>query len=395
MRLLSLLLVSVFLHMPMQAFASTLDSIVSEGALKCGVSTGQKGFSQPDSRGNWYGLDVDICKALAVAMFGGHKYFDVLDKNIDEDKISETIFVPLLPSERIAALKNNEVDILLAKMPVSTFSQFTLDLEFPIITYYNGQGFLVRKSTGINNAWHIKENSTVCMLNKSIKQRRALNFFNDLKINVQKVIVNDIAGMTKAYNNGHCDIITDYVTTLAEMRLSLINPDSAYILPQLISRRPLGPAITNEDPALRKVVQIVVSAIIEADGLGITSTNIDHIKENGNDLQKKFLSVGNDERYKLDDYLADDWVEHVIRQVGNYSEIFERNLGRGSPLNLEQGINRTWFLGGIQFVPPVAFYEENEVDPLIDLDDFQFLFDDVVNIQKLLSPTENLRSANE
>ena len=369
------------------ANARTLAEIRKAQILRCGVSTGQAGFSEPDSHGVWYGFDVTLCKAISIALFGNDTKDDIDNLNLLSllGGSHESIrYVPLLPSERVPAVIDDTVDLLFAKIPVTFYSEIKLGISFPAISYYDGQTFLVRKSTNIKNAWRIPANSSVCVRNNSVRQARMDHFFSRFNISIRKVIANDIGGLVEAFNAGECDVITGYQTNLAELRLSLNKPDQAEVLTQLISRRPLGPAVKAKYTELSNFVRFVISVLIEAEYIGIDSNNVASVAVAGSSVQKNFLQISARPPLSFG-FLEPNRIETLIGATGNYGEIFNRNLGEGSPLAMSRGINRSWFYGGLLLTPPIANYEAEDLDPFIDLEEYQYMFEDITEIQKLLS----------
>jgi general L-amino acid transport system substrate-binding protein len=316
------------------AAGPTLDAIKARGAVQCGVNTGVPGLSFPDSAGRWRGLDVDFCKGIAAAVFG------------DAEKVK---FVPLSSQTRFTALQSGEVDLLSRNTTWTLSRDMTLGLNFAGVTYYDGQGFMVPKKSGIKSAKELN-GATVCVLPGSTTELNLADYFRTNKMELKPLVVDQLDQLTAAYFSGRCDAYTTDASQLAGIRSSLAsNPDDHVILPDIISKEPLGPAVRHGDDEWLDIVKWVVFATIEAEEKGITSQNIDAMLKSEDPTIKRLLGVNPGAKGAS---LDDKWAYNVIKQVGNYGEIFERNLGKDTPLKLERGINALWTKGGLMYAIP-------------------------------------------
>src|SRR6266404_5986254 len=297
----------------------TLKRTVRRGEVLCGVNAGLPGFSIPDDKGNWTGFDVDFCRAVAAAIFD------------DPKKVK---FVPLDASERFKELQSRKVDILSRNSTWSMSRETNYDLYFPAVAYYDGQGFMVPRSRNIDSALDLN-NSKVCV------QEGPTTVLNFAKLE----------DVLKAYESGKCDTFTADVSQLYALRLNLIQPSDHVILPDVISKEPLAPVVRQRDDDWMMLVKWTLYAMINAEELGITSKNIDEaLKSKKPDVMRL---VGTEGTYGEDLGLTKDWAARIIRHVGNYGEIYERNVGSGSKLGIPRGLNQLWSAGGIQYAPPI------------------------------------------
>lgn len=319
------------------AAGSTLDSVEERGFLKCGVNVGILGFSSIDQKGEWSGLDVDICRAVAAAVLG--------DKNAVD-------LIPLGAKVRFAALQENEIDIL-SRNTTWTFKRETsLGLDFTEVTYYDGQGFLARKSLGAKKLSDLKTGTSICVTSFTTTEANLSNYAKAHDLDYKKVPFDSMVEAKAALFLGRCDLLTADRGALASIRATEApNPDDFIILDDIISKEPLGPFVRGDDPQWRNIVRWVILATIEAEELGISSAKVDAAKDGRDPVMKTMFGAEPGVGKSLG--LKDDWVYQVIRQVGNYGEIFARNLGPSTPAMLERGLNALWIDGGLMYAPPL------------------------------------------
>jgi general L-amino acid transport system substrate-binding protein len=313
-----------------------LDAIKARGQVLCGVSTGLAGFSLADSKGEWAGLDVDVCKAVAAALLG------------DAKKVK---FVPLSAQQRFTALQAGEVDILSRNTTITMTRDTSLGLDFTGVTYYDGQGFMVPKKLGVKSAKELK-GATVCVQPGTTTELNLADYFRANKMDFKPVVIERLEEVEQAYFSGRCDVYTTDASGLAATRATRAsNPEDHVILPEIISKEPLGPAVRHGDNQWADIVRWTFNAQLEAEEKGITSKNIDEMLKSGDPSIKRLLGVtpGMGKALGVDE----DWVVKVIKQVGNYGEMFERNVGKNTPLKLDRGLNALWTQGGLQYAAPI------------------------------------------
>ena len=318
------------------AFAGpTLKKIKKQGHIKCGVSTGLAGFSAPDSKGNWKGLDVDFCRAFATSVFG------------DPSKVK---YVSLSAQQRFTALQSGEVDVLSRNTTFTLGRDTSLGLNFAPVTYYDGQGFMVRKKDGIKSLKELN-GASVCTQQGTTTELNVADYFRANKMKYKPVVFESNEEVVAAYLKGRCDAYTTDASGLASERSKLKNPNDHVILSEIISKEPLGPAVRHGDDSWFDIVKWTVYSIIEAEEVGITSKNINSFSKSSDPKIKRFLGKikGNGKALGL----KESWAKDVILKVGNYSEIFERNVGQQSALKLERGLNAQWNKGGLMYAPPL------------------------------------------
>ena len=329
----ALLLSTAVLGTP--AKADTLDIVKQRGTVTCGVSQGVAGFSAPDDAGKWSGFDIDVCRAVAAAVLG------------DADKVS---YVPLSTKERFTAVQSGSVD-LLSRQTTWTLSRDTnLGLRFVGTAYYDGQGFMVRKDLGVDSALKL-DGATVCTEQGTTTEQNVADYFSANKMKYEPVVIDSADGIIKAFDTGRCDVYTTDASALYAQRLKLANPANYTVLPEIISKEPLGPAVRQGDDKWFSIVRWTLFALIEAEELGITKDNAEAGLTSANPAIKRFLGAEGDSGQQLG--LDPRWAYNVISKVGNYGEIFERNLGQSSQLNIDRGINAQWNAGGLMYAPPV------------------------------------------
>jgi len=317
------------------ASAQTLKTIKDRGMLSCGVSQGLPGFSSPDDKGNWTGLDVDICRAIAAV---------VLD---DPSKIK---FVPLSAKDRFTALQSGEIDVLSRNTTWTLSRDTALGANFTGVTYYDGQGFMVKKSLKVNSALELSS-ASVCVQTGTTTELNLADYFkgNNMKYEVITFGTNDET--VKAYESGRCDVFTTDVSALYADRLKLANPSDHLVLPEVISKEPLGPMVRHGDDQWFDIVKWTLFAMIDAEELGVTQKNVDEMaKSDKPELKRAFGTDGN---FGEQLGLTKDWFSRIIKAVGNYGEAFDRNVGAGSKLQIARGVNQLWSKGGIQYAPPI------------------------------------------
>jgi general L-amino acid transport system substrate-binding protein len=317
------------------ATAATLDEVKSRGELVCGVSQGLPGFSNPDAQGNWTGIDVDVCKAIAAAIFG------------DATKVK---YSPLSAKERFTALQSGEVD-LLSRNTTWTMSRDTeLGLNFAGVTYYDGQGFMVRKDLGISSAAELG-GASVCTNTGTTTELNVADYFRSNNLEYEVVAFEKADEVVAAYDAGRCDVFTTDASGLYAQRLKLANPGDHIVLPEIISKEPLGPAVRQGDDQWMDIVRWTLNALINAEELGVTAANLEEMKSSDNPEIKRLLGVEGTfgEAIGVDN----DWAAKAIVAVGNYGEMFDRNVGPDTELGIARGLNALWTQGGIQYAPPV------------------------------------------
>jgi general L-amino acid transport system substrate-binding protein len=317
------------------AFAGKdLDAVKKKGFIQAGVNGGVFGFGMPDSKGVWKGLDVDTARAVAAAIFG------------DSNKVK---FTPLTAQQRFTALQSGEIDVLTRNATRTLSRETQLGLNFVTVNYYDGQGFMVPNKLGVKSAKDL-DGATVCVLPGTTTEQNAADFFrsNDMKWN--PVVIESTSELAKTFFAGRCDVLTSDASQLAGTRAVAPNPNDYSILPEIISKEPLAPAVRHGDDQFRDIVDFSVLAMINAEEMGITSKNIDEKMKSKDPMVQRFLGVieGNGKSLGLDE----KWAYNIIKQVGNYGEVFERNVGVNTTLGIERGLNALWTKGGLMYSPP-------------------------------------------
>ena len=320
---------------PAQAGA-TLDAVKDKGFVQCGVSTGLAGFSNPDDEGNWHGIDVDVCRAIAAALFG------------DPDAVR---FTPLTATERFTALQSGEVDVLSRNTTWTLTRDTSLGLDFTGVTYYDGQGFMVPEELGVESALEL-DGASVCVQPGTTTELNLADFFRANNLSYEPVVIERLEEVRTAYDQGRCDVYTTDQSGLYAERTVLSDPDAHAILPEVISKEPLGPVVRHGDHEWGDVVRWALYAMLEAEEYDVNSSNVDELKANsGNPVIRRLLGVEGDMGESLG--LPAEWAYNIIKQVGNYGEIFEKNVGQETPLKIERGLNALWTDGGLQYAMPV------------------------------------------
>ena len=317
------------------ATAQTLDVIRDRGKLICGINPDLPGFAARDQEGAWRGFDVDFCRAVAAAIFN------------DAGKVE---FKALSNAERLTALKNSDIDLLSRNTTWTMARETALGINFAAVTYYDGQGFLVRSSLKAESALQLGGKS-ICVQTGTTTEANLADYFRGKKLTYQLNAFPSADEAFAAYNDGRCDAFTTDTSALFAERLKLAKPDEHVILPDIISKEPLSPAVRQGDDRWFKMVQWTHFVMLNAEELGVTSKTIEQAMNSDNPEIRRL--VGLDGSAGTDIGLASDWAARIIRLVGNYDEVFERNVGTGSKLGIPRGINQLWTHGGIQYAPPI------------------------------------------
>ena len=317
------------------ATAQTLDVIRDRGKLICGINPDLPGFAARDQEGAWRGFDVDFCRAVAAAIFN------------DAGKVE---FKALSNAERLTALKNSDIDLLSRNTTWTMARETALGINFAAVTYYDGQGFLVRSSLKAESALELGGKS-ICVQTGTTTEANLADYFRGKKLTYQLNAFPSADEALAAYNDGRCDAFTTDTSALFAERLKLAKPDEHVILPDIISKEPLSPAVRQGDDRWFKIVQWTHFVMLNAEELGVTSKTIEQAMNSDNPEIRRL--VGLDGSAGVDIGLSSDWAARIIRLVGNYDEVFERNVGTGSKLGIPRGINQLWTHGGIQYAPPI------------------------------------------
>jgi general L-amino acid transport system substrate-binding protein len=317
------------------ASAQTLKAVKDRGSVICGVSQGIAGFSNPDDKGNWTGLDVDYCRAIAAAVFN------------DPSKVK---FSPLSAKDRFTALQSSEVDVLARNSTWTSSRDTSLGLNFAAVNYYDGQGFMVRKALKVNSALELN-GASVCTQTGTTTELNLADYFRANNMKYEVIAFSTADETVKAYETGRCDAFTTDVSQLYAEKLKLSNANDHVVLPEIISKEPLGPVVRHGDDQWFDIVKWVHFAMINAEELGVSQKTLDEALKSP--LPEIRRLVGTEGAYGEQLGLTKDWVVRIVKHVGNYGESFERNLGSGSKLGISRGINRLWTKGGIQYAPPV------------------------------------------
>ncbi|MFO7527745.1 MAG: amino acid ABC transporter substrate-binding protein [Marinobacter sp.] len=315
--------------------ASTLDTIKDRGHLQCGVTSGLPGFSQPDENGNWTGIDVDTCRAVAAAVLGDGKAVE---------------FTPLTAKERFTALQSGEIDMLSRNTTWTLTRDASLGLNFAGVNYYDGQGFLINKGVGVDDASQLS-GATICIQAGTTTELNLSDYFRAKGMEFKPIVFDTSEQTVQGFSAGRCDVLTSDRSQLAALRSKLADPSSAKILPDTISKEPLGPVVRQGDDQWFNIVKWVLSVQINAEELGVTQANVDDMLKSDNPNIQRLLGTDGDMGTKLG--LQDDFGYEVIKNVGNYGEMYARNVGPDTPLGLDRGINALWTDGGIMYAPPV------------------------------------------
>jgi general L-amino acid transport system substrate-binding protein len=314
---------------------ATLNTIKQRGTLLCGSNPGLAGFGVPDAQGNWTGLDVEFCRAISSAIFN------------DPNKVR---FIPLSAKDRFTALQSGEVDVLVRNSTATMSRDTSLGLDFPVINYFDGQGFMVRKSLNVSSAKELN-GASVCTQQGTTTELNLADFFrgNNLKYEVVAFATSDET--FKAYDSGRCDAFTTDASGLYAERLRATNPDDHIVLPEIISKEPLGPAVRHGDNQWADVVRWTHFAMLNAEELGVTKANVDQMLKADNPEVKRLLGV--EGKYGEVIGLPNNFAYQIVKNIGNYGESFERNVGQASRLKVQRGQNALWSKGGQQYGLPI------------------------------------------
>lgn len=318
------------------ALAGTLQTVKEKKWLACGVSTGLSGFSSPDDAGQWSGLDVDVCRAVAAATLG------------DANRVK---YIPLTAKERFTALQSGEIDMLSRNTTWTLTRDAALGLNFAGVSYYDGQGFMVKKSLGVKSAREL-DGASVCIQAGTTTELNLADYFRQHGMKYQAVVFDTSDGTAKGFDSGRCDVLTSDQSQLYALRLRLASPDKALVLPEVISKEPLGPLVRQGDDQWFNIVKWSLFAMVNAEELGVDSAAVDRLlKESTNPAVRRLLGLEGPKGQGLG--LDDNWAYRIVKQVGNYGEVFDRNVGSASPLKIERGLNALWNNGGLQYAPPI------------------------------------------
>jgi general L-amino acid transport system substrate-binding protein len=315
--------------------ADTLENTIKNGALNCGLNTGLPGFAAPDSAGVWTGIDVDICRAVAAAVLG------------DAKKVK---YSHLNAKERFTALQSGEIDVLSRNTTWTASRDTSLGINFTGVNYYDGQGFLISKKLGVKSAKELN-GATFCIQAGTTTELNLTDYFKANKLSYTPITYDTSAQTIEGFEQGRCDALTSDASQLYALKTQLKDPNSAMVLPEIISKEPLGPAVRQGDDKWQNVVKWSYIAMLNAEELGITSKNVDDMLKSPNPDIQRLLGVTGDIGQGLG--LDAKWAYNIIKQVGNYGESFERNVGKGSPLGIERGLNALWKDGGLQYGAPI------------------------------------------
>lgn len=317
------------------ASAATLDDIKAKGFVQCGVSQGLPGFSNPDDEGNWTGIDVDVCRAVAAAIFG------------DANNVKYT---PLSAKERFTALQSGEIDMLSRNTTWTATRDTSLGLNFAGVNYYDGQGFMVRKDLGVKSALELS-GASVCTNTGTTTELNVADYFRSNKMEYEIVAFEKADEVVAAYDAGRCDVYTTDQSGLYAQRLKLTNPADHVVLPEIISKEPLGPVVRQGDDQWFNLVKWTHFCMVNAEELGVTSANVEEMKGSDNPSVKRL--VGTEGAFGEALGVGNDWCANAVSQVGNYAETFDRNVGPETPLAIARGVNDLWTRGGLQYAPPI------------------------------------------
>ena len=329
------LLTGAMLALTGAAFAGpTLDKVKARGQLVCGSNPGLAGFALPDDKGVYTGLDVDECKALAAAIFG------------DASKVK---YIPINAKDRPTILASGEIDVLI-RNTTWTLGREQGGMFFTGVNYYDGQGFIVKKSLGVSSPLKL-DGASVCVQQGTTTELNLADFFRKNNIKFEPVVFATDEETVKAYDSGRCDAYTTDASGLYAERLKMAKPDDNIVLPEIISKEPLGPSVRKDDVDWFQLVQWTHYALVTAEELGVTQANVDEMLKSSDPNIRRLLGVEGDFGKAMG--LNNDWAYQIIKQVGNYGESFERNVGMGSPIKIARGLNALWTKGGLQYAPPI------------------------------------------
>ena len=313
----------------------TLAAVKARGMLNCGANTGLAGFGQPDAQGNWTGLDVEYCRAIAAAIFN------------DANKVK---FVPLSAKDRFTALQSGEVDVLVRNTTWTSSRDTSLGLNFAAVNYYDGQGFMVKKGLKVASAKELS-GASICVQQGTTTELNLADYFRANKMDLKAVTFATSDETSKAYDSGRCDAFTTDASGLYAERLRMAKSDDHMVLPEIISKEPLGPSVRHGDDQWYDIVMWTHYAMVTAEELGVSKANVDErLKSDTPDIKRL---LGTEGKHGEALGLTNDWAYRIVKHVGNYGESFERTVGAGSPLKIARGVNALWNKGGLQYAPPI------------------------------------------
>jgi general L-amino acid transport system substrate-binding protein len=316
------------------AVAATLDTVKQRGILNCGANGALPGFGLPDAQGNWTGLDVDYCRAIAAAVFN------------DATKVK---FIPTTAANRFTTLQTGDVDVLV-RNTTWTLSRDAQGLNATGVNYYDGQGFIIRKALKVNSALELND-AAICVQQGTTTELNLADYFRTNRMRLKTVTFSNLDEALKAYESNRCDAFTTDASGLYSTRLKLAKADDHVVLPEIISKEPLGPFVRQGDDQWFDIVKWVHFAMLNAEELNVTKANVDEALKSENPEIRRLLGAENNFGEQLG--LTKDWVYRIVKLVGNYGEVFDRNVGQGSPLKIARGLNGLWTKGGIQYAPPI------------------------------------------
>ena len=317
-------------------FAQTLDAVKQRGYLQCGLTTGFAGFSAPDDQGRWRGLDVDLCRAIAAAVLG------------DSEKYKAA---PLSSQQRFTALQSGEIDVLARNTSITQQRDTALGVIHAGINFYDGQGFLLARALGVTLAKEL-DGATICLQTGTSNENTLADWARANGIRYKAVVIEQFNEAVSAFAAGRCDVFSTDASGLAVIRASRLgNPNDYTVLPELISKEPLGPFVRQGDDAWLNIVKWSLTAMVLAEELGVSSANVDEQLKSPAPAVQRLLGVSGNAGKNLG--LDEQWALRIVKQVGNYAESFERNVGQGSPLKIERGLNALWRDGGLMYPLPI------------------------------------------
>ena len=335
MKLKHVITAGIFAFSASLAHAGTLEDTKARGNIQCGISQGLPGFSNPDAQGNWTGLDVDYCRAMSAAIFGS------------PDNVKYT---PISNKARFTALQSGEFDVLARNTTWTMTRDTNLGLEFVGVNYYDGQGFMTRKELGVKSALEF-DGAALCTTTGTTTELNMADYFRANNMTFTTVAFEKSDETVAAYDSGRCDVYTTDRSGLAAMVTKMSNPAEHVVLPEIISKEPLGPVVRQDDPQWIDIARWTLAAMINAEELGVTSANVEEMKSSNNPAIRRLLGVEGDLGKNIG--LSNDWAANIISQVGNYAESYEKNVGPNTPLKLDRGVNALWTDGGILYAPPL------------------------------------------
>ncbi len=313
-----------------------LDAIKKKDFVQCGVNDGLPGFSSPNDKGQWAGLDIDTCRAVAAATLG------------DANKVK---FTPLTAKERLTALQTGEIDLLSRNTTWTLTRDVSLGIRFTGVNYYDGQGFLVNQKLGVKSAKELN-GATICINAGTTTELNVADYFREQGMKYTPIVFATNDQTLKGFETGRCDVLASDQSQLHAQRIQMADPNSAVVLSEVISKEPLGPAVRQDDNEWFNIVKWTLFAMINAEELGVTSQNVEEMKKtSSHPVIRRLLGLEGEMGKALG--LSNEWAYNIIKQVGNYAEMFDRNVGTSSPLKIQRGVNALWNKGGILYAPPI------------------------------------------